>query len=166
MGNLVIQLKLMKNCLVYQWKSTLLSVISVGIFGFLLLFFRNKILTSNSLQDSEYRLWFLIGHFLAVLLFVLCSWVIARNKVVNNASEFKAFIVIGLNNSAILLCLVINSLIISAVGLLLAVLFFSSNPFASSNTIGYPIWEAAIVIVGGTGVSVLAASTAIKKSIE
>lgn len=166
MGNLVLQLKLMKNCLVYQWKSTLFSIISVGIFTFFLLFFRNDALILNSLQDSEYRLLCLIGQFVVILVFILCTWVIARNKVVNNASEFKAFIVIGLNNSEVLICLISNSLIISTVGFLLGAYFITSLPFASFHIMDYSIWEAVIMIMGGASVSVLVSSTAIKKSIE
>ncbi|OLQ80504.1 hypothetical protein BIT28_15620 [Photobacterium proteolyticum] len=165
MGNLILQMRLMKNCLIYHWRSSLLSIVSVGFFSMLLLILRYNMIDSIAYYDNSNSLY-LFGQILVILLFILCTWGIAINKVLNNASEFKSFIVIGLNNSEILLCLVANSLIVTVLGFSLAgVLAIHYLPIGQ-HVMEHSLWEALSMVIGGTCISVAIGATVLKRCLD
>lgn len=161
MGNLILQLKLMKNCLIYQWQFTLLSIVSVCISVIIVKMIRDYNLFLDESIGIVLRLAYVIIQFLVIVLFTKCTWEITRRKVAKNASEFKACVIIGLNKSEILLCLIINSLIILAVGFSLGTSIIAQYQFVQ-----YSVFEAMSIIIGGTVISVFAASITIKECIE
>ena len=165
MGNLILQLRLMKNCLIYHWRSSLLSVVTVGFFSMLLLILRYKMSDSTAYYEYNNALY-IFGQVLVIFLFILFTWSISINKVINNASEFKSFIVIGLNNNEILLCLVVNSLIITLLGFSLAgVLAIHYLPIGQ-HVMEYFLWEALSMVIGGVCISVAIGAIALKRCLD
>ncbi|GAB3526913.1 hypothetical protein GCM10027342_31580 [Photobacterium alginatilyticum] len=107
-----------------------------------------------------------MGQALVILLFILCTWGIAINKVINNASEFKSFVVIGLNDNEILLCLMVNSLIITVLGFFLARVVAIHYLSIGQYVMEYFLWEALIMIIGGTCISVAIGTIALKSCLD
>ncbi|MGR5147003.1 hypothetical protein ACQKP8_10720 [Photobacterium alginatilyticum] len=165
MGNLTLQFRLMKNCLIYHWRSSLLSIVFVGFCYQLLLILRFNMPDSTGYYEYSNALY-ILGQLLVILFFILCSWGIAINKVVNNASEFKSFIVVGLNNNEILLCLVVNSLIITVLGFSLAGVIAIHYLPIGQHVMEYFPWEALLMIIGGVCISVTIGTIALERCLD
>lgn len=166
MGNLVLQIKLIKNCLIYQWQFTLLSIVTVCTCVIILKTIRSYSFLLDESISIVLRLAYLTIQILVVVIFTKFTLEIARRKVAKNASEFKAFVIIGLNKSEILLCLIINSFIISAIGFFFGTSIIAQYQLATYHFVPHSVFEAMSIIMGGTIISVFAASITIKECID